>query len=119
MKSERYQQRDLTAPQRRGLVLLLEGAATREPGSQQRGRIWVSKSRDCIQHSTIESLYDRYLVKLVFEAGPRRIYRAILTDVGQYAAAEIKRQEQFSLSRRSVVTGLSDESAYFIAALFS
>jgi hypothetical protein len=47
--------------------------------------------RKCIK-ATIESLYDRYLVKIIVESRHRRRHTVKLTEVGELTAREIERQ---------------------------
>ena len=62
--------------------------------------------------STIEALYDRYLIKIVVESRHRRRHTAMLTDIGEYAAKEIQRE--FLSAPPKTPHGISEDAARFI-----
>ena len=91
------------------MILLEGGGAIREAGC------WRGLRGERIHILTIESLYERCLVKIVVESRHRRRHTAMLTDVGELAAREIKRQFEVGYSRANAPHGVSEKVARFIS----
>lgn len=109
---------DLTPVQKSALVILLNhGSLIRE------GHHWASASGARVPLPTILALYERYLVKIVVESKYRKRQAAKLTDVGEYAAAEIERQLLHPADREGrpgkPTAGLSEKAARFIVEVTS
>lgn len=99
---------DLSSPIKRALIVLLEdGLILRNAG------YWIGSSRRKVLVQTIEAMYDRYLIKIVVESRYRRRHTASLTDVGEYAAREIKRQIA-EVPAPLAPHGISETAARFI-----
>lgn len=99
---------DLSAASKRALVILLEdGLIIRETN------FWNGKSRRNIYISTIEALYDRYLIKIVIEGRHRRRHTAMLTDIGEYAAKEIQRE--LAPVPPNAPHGIPEDAVWFIS----
>lgn len=101
---------DLSMPAKRALVMLLEdGFALRDTN------YWRSPTDRRIYIRTIETLYDRYLVKIVVESRHKRRHTVKLTEVGEYAARDIQRE--FLLAppdEPKSPHGISEKTARFI-----
>ena len=98
---------DLSTASKRALVILLEDEMV-----VRATNFWSGKSKRNIYISTIEALYDRYLIKIVVESRHRRRHTAMLTDIGEYAAKEIQRE--FLSAPPKTPHGLSEQAARFI-----
>ena len=89
------------------IILLEDGGIIRDTD------YWRGKSGRKVYFSTIESLYDRYLVKIIVESRHRRRHTVILTEVGQYCAKEIQRE--FANAESSFLPHkISEQTALFI-----
>ena len=93
---------------KRCLVIILDDASMVREAHYWRG---VS-GRKCTQ-ATIESLYDRYLIKIIVESRHRRRHTAKLTEVGELAAREIERQFSIAIPAASPHR-ISEQAARFI-----
>ena len=102
---------DLSNPQRRGLIVLLE-----DESILRNAGYWIGSSRRKVGIQTVEALYDRYLIKIVVESRHRRKHIAMLTDVGEYAAREIQRQIA-EVPAPLAPNGISETAARFIVEI--
>lgn len=101
--SDSFRHGDLTLPLKRALVILLEDEIV-----TYGRRNWVSKNDRFMRPSTFNSLYDRYLTRIIVERGFRKRHVGRLTALGEYVALEVKRQQAKKDG------GLSEDSARFI-----
>ena len=75
----------LTTPARRALLILDQHQFLR-----QRGADWASPGGDIVRGATLETLFDRYLVKVVMENSARIRTTARLTEIGELVARALR-----------------------------
>lgn len=107
-RADEIKREDLSAASKRALVVILE-----DEKIIRAQNFWSGKSNRDIYISTIEALYDRFLIKIVVESRHKRRHTAMLTDIGEYAAKEIQRE--FTSAPPRTPHGISEDAARFIS----
>lgn len=114
MTEHRHLEAPLSWSQRRLLLILLA-----EDEIKEETTAWRTKSGRIIFHRTVESLFDRYLVRVVWEFG-RKYHVAKLTDTGACVARDIAQHEREKmLSPHNSKRKLSEKAKLLIQELIS
>lgn len=106
----------LKHPMKRALIILLEDEKLFAAGSQ-----WRSPRGRIVLEQTFYALYDRYLIKVYVESKSRGRHTAVLTDVGHYAASDIRREmiDHELQKEEHPSKKISEEAARFIQQVVS
>lgn len=114
MIRRRTAEQPLSAPQREALLLLL---ADRKFIYHPSRAFWCSENNHHVSHAVIESLYERYLVKIVVDGWRRGSHYTELTDIGEHIACEVLHRrasgQDYNASR------ITEQAQKFIVGLTS